>query len=47
MKEKTIDEDDLLLSMEHLNFIFKTQRGIVRAVRDLSLTLRRGQTLTL
>ena len=41
------DKKDLLLSMENLNFSFDTQRGVVNAVRDLSLTIRKGETLTL
>jgi oligopeptide/dipeptide ABC transporter ATP-binding protein len=47
MSEKQTKQDQLLLSMEHLNFNFNTQRGIVKAVRDLSITIRRGETLTL
>ncbi|MGM0431727.1 MAG: ABC transporter ATP-binding protein [Spirochaetota bacterium] len=39
--------EQVLLTIENLNFIFETQRGIVRAVRDLSLTIRKGETLTL
>jgi oligopeptide transport system ATP-binding protein len=40
-------EKELLLSMENLNFSFDTQRGVVNAVRDLSLTIFKGETLTL
>ncbi len=39
--------NDILLEMDNLNFSFKTQRGLVRAVRDLSITIRKGETLTL
>ncbi len=40
-------QKDILLSIENLNFSFTTQRGIVKAVRDLSLDIRKGETLTL
>ena len=41
------NNNDILLSIEHLNFSFNTQRGITKAVRDLSLNIKRGETLTL
>nr|WP_319473351.1 ABC transporter ATP-binding protein [uncultured Sphaerochaeta sp.] len=41
------EKKDLLLSIENLNFSFDTQRGVVNAVRDLSLTIRKGETLSL
>lgn len=48
MKETdTTTEKDILVSIENLNFVFKIQRGVVKAVRDLSLTIRRGETLAL
>ncbi|MGD1833607.1 MAG: ABC transporter ATP-binding protein [Sphaerochaetaceae bacterium] len=40
-------EKETLLSIEDLNFSFTTQRGIVRAVRDLSINIKKGETLTL
>ena len=42
-----IKDKDVLLSMENLNFSFTTQRGIVKAVRELSLYIKKGETLTL
>jgi oligopeptide transport system ATP-binding protein len=47
MKDTTKNTNKVLLSMEHLNFSFNIQRGVVKAVRDLSLTIREGETLTL
>ncbi len=47
MEEEVKRDDDTLLSIENLNFIFNTQRGVIRAVRDLSLTIKKGETLTL
>jgi oligopeptide/dipeptide ABC transporter ATP-binding protein len=41
------DTKDLLLSINNLNFSFDTQRGVVNAVRDLSISIRKGETLTL
>lgn len=38
---------ETLLEIDNLNFSFKTQRGLVRAVRDLSITIKKGETLTL
>ncbi len=46
MKDTTKNTNKVLLSMEHLNFSFNIQRGVVKAVRDLSLTIREGETLT-
>ncbi len=40
-------KQETLLEIDNLNFSFKTQRGLVRAVRDLSITIRKGETLTL
>jgi len=42
-----IKDKDVLLSMENLNFSFTTQRGVVKAVRELSLYIKKGETLTL
>lgn len=42
-----INNKDILLSIEQLNFSFTTQRGVVKAVRELSLHIRKGETLTL
>lgn len=39
--------NELLMEMDGVNVVFNVQRGVVRAVRDLSLTIRRGETLTL
>jgi oligopeptide/dipeptide ABC transporter ATP-binding protein len=47
MNEEKKQHGETLLSMEHMSFNFKTQRGIVKAVRDLSITIKRGETLTL
>jgi oligopeptide transport system ATP-binding protein len=38
---------ELLLEMRGVNVSFHVQRGIVKAVRDLSLTIKRGETMTL
>ena len=40
-------KQETLLEIDNLNFSFKTQRGLVRAVRDLSITIKKGETLTL
>jgi len=42
-----MNDKELLMEMKDVNVIFNVQRGTVRAVRDLSLTIRRGETLTL
>jgi oligopeptide transport system ATP-binding protein len=36
---------DIVLSVDHLSVVFHTYAGIVQAVRDVSLTLRRGEVL--
>ena len=36
---------DNLLEVKNLSVSFKTRRGTVRAVRDLSFTLKRGEVL--
>lgn len=36
-----------LLSMENISVNFKTRRGLVRAVRNLSLSINKGETLAL
>ena len=38
---------DTLLDIEHLSVSFRTDRGKVRAVSDLSLSLKRGETLAI
>ena len=38
---------DALLDIEHLSVSFRTDRGKVRAVSDLSLSLKRGETLAI
>ncbi len=47
MRDIMNNDKNILLSIENLNFVFNIQRGVVRAVRDLSLTIRKGETLTL
>ncbi len=47
MSEGKHTADDVLVSIENLNFNFNIQRGIVKAVRDLSVTIKKGETLTL
>ncbi len=47
MSEDRHTPDEVLVSIEHLDFNFDIQRGMVQAVRDLSLTIRKGETLTL
>lgn len=39
--------DELLLEMKGVNISFHVQRGVVKAVRDLSLKINKGETLTL
>ena len=39
--------DDTLLDVEHLTIKFFTRRGVVHAVRDVSFTVARGETLGL
>lgn len=41
------EKKDILLSIQNLSFSFDTQRGVVNAVRDISLDIRKGETLTL
>ena len=36
---------DLVLSVQHLTISFKTPNGLVRAVRDVSFDLKKGETL--
>ncbi len=38
---------EVLLEMRNINVSFYVQRGVVKAVRDLSLKIHRGETLTL
>ena len=38
---------DILLSVEGLNVSFRTQRGNLKAVRDLSFSIKKGETLAL
>ena len=40
-------DTDLLLEVEHLSVEFRTDYGVVRAVRDVSWNLRRGETLAI
>jgi oligopeptide transport system ATP-binding protein len=40
-------ENNILLSMEGINVHFHTRRGIVKAVRDLDLQIKEGETLAL
>ncbi|MBN2616728.1 MAG: ABC transporter ATP-binding protein [Spirochaetales bacterium] len=40
-------KDDLLLAMENICVNFNTRRGLVHAVRNLSLEIKRGETLAL
>ncbi len=47
IKERTDMSDNRLLAMENVNVHFHTRRGIVRAVRDLSLHIDKGETLAL
>ena len=39
--------EDTLLTMEKVNVHFHTRRGVVKAVRDLSLHIKKGETLAL
>ncbi|OQY34785.1 MAG: dipeptide ABC transporter ATP-binding protein DppD [Spirochaetaceae bacterium 4572_59] len=39
--------EETLLSMENINVHFNTRRGVVKAVRDLSLYINKGETLAL
>ena len=43
----TETKTDLLLSIRGLNVVFHTQRGTVRAVRNMDLDIRPGETLAL
>jgi len=40
-------EDKTLLSIENINVHFHTRRGVIKAVRDLSLHIDKGETLAL
>ncbi|MBF9014089.1 MULTISPECIES: ABC transporter ATP-binding protein [unclassified Oceanispirochaeta] len=40
-------DDNKLLSIENINVHFHTRRGVVKAVRDLSLYINKGETLAL
>jgi oligopeptide transport system ATP-binding protein len=40
-------EEKILLSLENINVHFHTRRGVVKAVRDLSLRIKEGETLAL
>lgn len=40
-------DDSTLLSIQNLEVNFYTQRGVVRAVRDISFDIRKGETLAL
>lgn len=42
-----MEQTEVLLEIERLNFVFNIQRGLVKAVRDLSLTINKGETLAL
>ncbi len=44
---KMPDKKDEELSIEHLTVSFRTNKGIVHAVRDISLSLRKGETLAI
>jgi peptide/nickel transport system ATP-binding protein len=41
------NNNDVLLDINGLNVSFHTRRGLVRAVKDLSLTIKEGETLAL
>ena len=41
------NNNDVLLDISGLNVSFHTRRGLVRAVKDLSLTIKEGETLAL
>ena len=47
MSEKTTTQQDALLSIEDLSVCYRTREGNVRAVNDVSLFIRKGETLGL
>jgi peptide/nickel transport system ATP-binding protein len=48
MKEtRLMNEEDRMLDIRGLSVNFYTQRGVVNAVRDLSFSIRKGETLAL
>ena len=40
-----MENNDILLDIQHLEVTYDTEDGIVRAVNDVSLCVRRGQTV--
>ena len=46
-KDKTNLENDTILSVEDLTISFKTQYGILHALRGVSFDLKKGETLAI
>ncbi len=47
MPEANESPRDLVLEVSHLSTVFESERGGIPAVRDVSFTIRPGQTLGL
>ena len=47
MSQSTDFEDNVVLDIENLNIAYETRKGDVRAVRDVSFCVKKGETVGL
>ncbi len=47
MPEASVPPQDLVLEVSHLSTVFESERGVIPALRDVSFTIKSGQTLGL